>query len=208
MQKAKVAVCISGSGSNLQALMDAAAKPDFPAEIILVISNKSDAYGLERAAKMNVATRVLSHKDYEDRAAYDAALDAALKEAGAEYVCLAGFMRLLTPEFVQAWAGKMINIHPSLLPEFAGLDTHQRAIEAGKKEAGCTVHFVTPVMDAGPQIAQARVPIHAEDTPETLAARVLKQEHAIYPQALEDLVTGKLAALAEQAVIQAKSESA
>lgn len=191
MNKANVAVLISGSGSNLQALIDAAASPFYPARIALVISNKADAYGLVRAEKAGIPTRVISHRDYESREAFDAAMQAELRSAEIDIVCLAGFMRLLTPGFVQAWQGRMLNIHPSLLPEFKGLHTHARAIEAGVKESGCTVHFVTPELDDGPVILQASVPVLANDTPETLAARVLAQEHLLYPKALRMLIEGK-----------------
>lgn len=188
MSKARVAVCISGSGSNLQALLDAAAHPDYPATIVAVISNKADAFGLQRAQAMGVATRVVSHKEYGSREAYDAVLHEALIEMQADYVCLAGFMRLLSAGFVEKWRGRMINIHPSLLPKYKGLDTHARALEAGDKEAGCTVHHVVPEMDAGPIIAQAVVPILPDDTQETLRVRVLEQEHLLYPAALKKLV--------------------
>lgn len=208
MSDPRVAVLISGSGSNLQALIDAAEFPSYPAKIALVISNKADAFGLERAKKAGIPTQVISGKDFTTREAYDEALHQVLLDAKIELVCLAGFMRILTPAFVSQWVGRMINIHPSLLPEFAGLHTHQRAIEAGKKEAGCTVHFVTPVMDAGPILAQARVPVLADDTAEILAARVLAYEHKIYPEVLKDLALGKLAALAEKARAQTATEAA
>lgn len=192
MSKRRTAVLISGSGSNLQALLDAARETDYPAEIALVLSNKPEAYGLERARQAGVATQVLSHKDYPTREAYDAALQAALTAAGIELVCLAGFMRLLTPGFVAAWQGRMLNIHPSLLPAFPGLHTHRRALEAGAAESGCTVHFVDAGCDTGPIVAQARVPIMPGDTEETLAARILTEEHRIYPQALRDLAENRL----------------
>lgn len=188
--KIKTAVLISGSGSNLQALIDACAAPDFPAEIVRVISNKADAYGLARAQTAGIATHVIAHGDYPNREAFDAALHAALIACDAHVVCLAGFMRLLTPGFVEKWHGRMLNIHPSLLPAYKGLHTHRRALEAGEKEAGCTVHFVVPEMDAGPVIAQARVPIAPEDTEHTLAARVLEQEHTLYPHALKKVAEG------------------
>lgn len=186
-EKKKIAVLISGSGSNLQALIDACAAPDYPAQIVLVLSNKSDAYGLERAKSVQLSTLVISHKDYGSREAFDAALDAALHAHKVEIVCLAGFMRVLTDGFVKKWQGKMINIHPSLLPKYKGLHTHQRAIDAGDKEAGCTVHWVSADVDSGEIIAQARVPVLAGDTPETLASRVLEQEHKIYPAALKKI---------------------
>lgn len=183
--KIPVAVLISGRGSNLQCLIDACAEPDYPARIVAVISNRPDAYGLERAREAGIAAIGIDHKAYETRESFEAALDAALREAGAKFVCLAGFMRILTEGFVNRWDGRMINIHPSLLPKYKGIDTHRRAIEAGDAEHGCTVHWVTPGMDEGPVIAQARVPVLPGDTPETLAARVLVEEHRLYPQALK-----------------------
>lgn len=183
--KTPIAVLISGRGSNLQCLIDACAQPDYPARIVAVISNRPGAYGLERAREAGIAAIAIDHKAYETREDFEAALDAALREAGAEFVCLAGFMRILTPGFVNAWSGRMINIHPSLLPKFKGVDTHARAIEAGESEHGCTVHWVTAGMDEGPVIAQARVPVLPGDTPETLAARVLVEEHRLYPEALK-----------------------
>lgn len=192
MARKRVAVLISGSGTNLQALLDAAVNPEFPAEIVLVMSNKADAFGLERAARMGVPTHVISHKDYSSREAFDDAMHAALEANNIELVCLAGFMRLLTPEFTAKWDGRMINIHPSLLPSFKGLHTHERALEAGVKFAGCTVHFVVPEMDAGPIIIQAAVPIHQDDTADSLRARVLESEHVLYPKALAWLARGQL----------------
>ncbi|MBN9017074.1 MAG: phosphoribosylglycinamide formyltransferase [Rhizobiales bacterium] len=175
----------------MSALIDAAEDADFPAEIALVLSNRADAGGLAVAEAAGLATAVVDHKAYADRASFDAAVDARLREAGVEIVCLAGFMRLLTPPFVEAWRNRMINIHPSLLPLFPGLHTHEQAIEAGMRLAGCTVHFVRAEMDSGPIIAQAAVPIAFDDTPETLAKRVLSAEHEIYPLALA-LVAGDL----------------
>jgi phosphoribosylglycinamide formyltransferase 1 len=180
-----VAVLISGNGSNLQALLDdVAADADHPARITLVISNKPDAYGLERARIAGVATQVISHKNYSTREDFDSALDGALKAAGIELVCLAGFMRLLTPAFTEKWAERMLNIHPSLLPAYKGLNTHARALADGAKEHGCTVHYVVPEMDAGPVILQESVPIYPDDTPETLQQRVHAAEHCVYPHAL------------------------
>jgi phosphoribosylglycinamide formyltransferase-1 len=188
--KTPIAVLISGRGSNLQCLIDACAAEDYPARIVAVISNRPDAYGLERAREAGISAIAIDHKAYASRESFEAALDAALREAGAEFVCLAGFMRILTEGFVNQWDGRMINIHPSLLPKFKGVDTHKRAIEAGESEHGCTVHWVTPGMDEGPVIAQARVPVLPGDTPETLAARVLVEEHRLYPEALK-LALGK-----------------
>lgn len=183
--KTPIAVLISGRGSNLQCLIDACAQPDYPARIVAVISNRPDAYGLERAREAGITAIAIDHKAFDSRESFEAALDAALREAGAEFVCLAGFMRILTESFVNRWEGRMINIHPSLLPKFKGVDTHKRAIEAGESEHGCTVHWVTPGMDEGPVIAQARVPVLPGDTPEMLAARVLVEEHRLYPAALK-----------------------
>lgn len=190
--KKRVAVLISGNGSNLQALIDAAAVADYPAEIVLVVSNKSDAFGLTRAKNAGIATEIIPHKDYPTRDAFDAALDSALKKHQIEFVCLAGFMRLLTTFFVDRWQGRMINIHPSLLPLFKGLDTHQRALDEGVRFSGCTVHFVVPDMDSGPIILQAAVPILQHDTPETLQHRVHAAEHQVYPRALQWLAAGQL----------------
>ncbi|HCY56792.1 MAG TPA: phosphoribosylglycinamide formyltransferase [Oceanicaulis sp.] len=189
--KTPIAVLISGRGSNLQCLIDACMNEDYPARIVAVISNRPDAYGLERAREAGISAIAIDHKAYASRESFEAALDSALREAGAEFVCLAGFMRILTEGFVNQWDGRMINIHPSLLPKFKGVDTHKRAIEAGESEHGCTVHWVTPGMDEGPVIAQARVPVLPGDTPETLAARVLVEEHRLYPAALR-LALGKV----------------
>ena len=191
MARLKVGVLISGRGSNLQSLLDACAAPDYPAEIALVISNIADAYGLERAKKAGVATDVIWNKDFPSRGAFDMAVDARLRQAGIELVCLAGFMRLLTAEFVEGWKGRMINIHPSLLPNFTGMHTHARALAAGVKLHGCTVHHVTAELDAGPIIAQAAVPVLDGDDEDALAARVLKAEHKLYPLALKLLAGGK-----------------
>lgn len=189
----RTAILISGRGSNMAALVRAAAQPDFPAEIALVLSNRADAAGLDFARAQGIATAVLSHKDYADRLAFDAALDARLNAEGIEIVCLAGFMRLLTPWLVDQWRDRMINVHPSLLPSFKGLHTHERALETGVRLHGCTVHFVRAEMDAGPIILQAAVALEADDTADSLAARVLTQEHVIYPKGLELLAAGRLA---------------
>lgn len=194
MGKLKTGVLISGRGSNLQSLLDSCADPAFPAEIALVISNVADAQGLERAQSAGVATLVINHKNFPSREAFDAEMDRALRAAGVELVCLAGFMRLLSTGFVESWQGKMINIHPSLLPSFKGLHTHAQALTAGVKLHGCTVHYVTPALDDGPIIAQGAVPVLADDTEETLAARVLTVEHRIYPLALKLVAEGKAGA--------------
>lgn len=183
--KTPIAVLISGNGSNLQALTDAASAVDYPAEIKLVLSNKADAYGLERAKKAGISTIVLSHKDYDSREAFDAAMHAELVKHGIEFVCLAGFMRLLSAEFVRKWEGKMLNIHPSLLPEFKGLDAIGQAFRAGATETGCTVHWVTENMDEGPVVLQKSVPVLGGDTEQTLATRIHKAEHEMYVAALK-----------------------
>ncbi len=202
--KKKVGVLVSGRGSNLQALLDAAAEPAFPAEIALVISNIPGVYALERAEKAGVATQVIPHKQFSSREEFDAALDAALRAAGVEIVCLAGFMRLLTKGFVEGWAGRMINIHPSLLPSFKGLHTHERAIEAGVKLHGCTVHLVTPELDDGPILVQAAVPVLDGDDADALAARVLEQEHRAYPLALRLLAEGRVTVDGPRARVDAR----
>lgn len=192
--KKRVAILISGRGSNMMALVEAAKDPAYPAEIVLVASNRPDAAGLDFAKAEGIATAVIDHKTFgKDRAAFDAEMNALLVEHGAEIVCLAGFMRLLTPGFVDAWEGRMINVHPALLPSFKGLDTHARALAAGVKLHGATVHFVSSEMDEGPIIAQGAVPVLDDDSEDTLAARVLTVEHKIYPQALEWLAAGRLA---------------
>jgi phosphoribosylglycinamide formyltransferase-1 len=193
----KLAVLISGRGSNLQALIDACAAKDFPAEIVLVLSNKADALGLKRAQKAGLATQVLNPKDFADRESYDAAMSDAIVTAGAEFVCLAGYMRLLSDDFVRTWRDKLINIHPSLLPAYKGLHVHERAIEEGARFSGCTVHFVRPAMDEGPIIAQAVVPVLPDDTPDTLAARILEQEHVLYPLAVRLIAEGRVRVTAE-----------
>jgi phosphoribosylglycinamide formyltransferase-1 len=186
----RVAVLISGRGSNMASLIEAAHDPAYPADIVLVVSNRPDAGGLARARAAGIATAVVDHKRHPDRESFDAALDQTLREHAIEIVCLAGFMRILTPGFVEAWAGRMLNIHPSLLPEFKGTDTHARALAAGVARHGCTVHFVTPELDSGPIVAQAEVPVLPGDTAETLAARVLAQEHLLYPRALALVASG------------------
>ncbi|MCB1545656.1 MAG: phosphoribosylglycinamide formyltransferase [Methylobacteriaceae bacterium] len=193
MTKKRVAILISGRGSNMMALAEAAAAPDFPAEIALVLSNRPDAAGLEWAASRGIRTAAIDHKTYgKDREAFERAMQAVLQDNAIDLVCLAGFMRVLTPWFVAQWQGRMLNIHPALLPSYRGLHTHERAIEDGVKIHGCTVHFVVPEMDAGPIILQAAVPVEDSDDAETLAARVLKQEHRIYPQALALVAAGRV----------------
>lgn len=207
-EKLKVGVLISGRGTNLQALIDACADPDFPATIALVISNVEDAYGLQRAEKAGIATQVIRHQSFDSRADFDAAIDAALRKSRIELVCLAGFMRLLTADFVNGWQDRMINIHPSLLPAFKGLDTYQRALDAGVKIAGCTVHYVRVEMDDGPIIVQAAVPILPGDDSDRLAARILEKEHIAYPLALRLIAEGKVTVADEIAHVENGAPSA
>jgi len=190
--KKRVAVLISGRGSNMAALIDAAKSPDYPAEIILVASNVPDAAGLAYAREAGIATEAVDHRRFgEDREAFERALDAKLREYRIELVCLAGFMRLLTPYFITRWNGRLLNIHPALLPQFKGLHTHRRALAAGVERHGATVHFVVAEMDSGPIVAQESVPVLAGDTEETLAQRVLEVEHRLYPRALRLVAEGR-----------------
>lgn len=185
----RIVILISGRGSNMEALLRAG----LPVEFVAVISNKAEAEGLSIARELGVKTAVLNHQDYPSREAYDAKLAEVIDGYGAELVCLAGFMRILSEGFVQRYQGRMINVHPSLLPAFTGLDTHARALAAGVKLHGCTVHYVTPELDAGPIIVQAAVPVRDDDTPDSLGARVLEQEHRIYPLAVRWLAEGRIA---------------
>lgn len=191
MAALKLAVLISGRGSNLQALIAACAAPDFPATVALVVSNNPAAPGLDRARAGGIPTVVVERRDHGSRDGFDEALGAAISAHDADLVCLAGFMSILGKAFVERWRDRLINIHPSLLPAYPGLDTHARAIEAGVREAGCTVHFVTAAVDAGPIIVQETVPVERNDTAETLAARVLAAEHRIYPQAVRLIAEGR-----------------
>jgi phosphoribosylglycinamide formyltransferase-1 len=200
----KIAVLISGRGSNLQALIDACAAEDFPAEIVLVLSNKDGVQGLQRAKTADIPTACLNPKDYDSRESFDAAMSEIIVASGAEFVCLAGYMRLLSDDFVRSWRDKLINIHPSLLPMFKGLHVHEQALEAGVKFSGCTVHFVRPAMDEGPIIAQAVVPVLANDTPDSLAERILEQEHTLYPLALKLIAEGRVRVSAERVLIDSQ----
>jgi phosphoribosylglycinamide formyltransferase-1 len=183
----RVGVLISGRGSNMRALIEAAQAADYPAQIAVVVSNRPDAQGLETAAALGVRAVAVDHRPFgDDREGHERAMDAALREAGVEVVAMAGYMRVLTPWFVNAWAGRMINIHPSLLPAYPGLRTHDRALEAGEAEAGCTVHEVTLAVDQGPVLGQTRVPVLPGDDTASLAARVLEAEHALYPRVLAE----------------------
>jgi len=190
-QRRRVAVLISGRGSNLASLIEAARRPYYPAEIALVVSNRPDAGGLSHAEAADIPTAVVDHKAFPDRAAFENALDDLLRWRQIDLIALAGFMRVFTAGFVERWTGRMLNIHPSLLPLFKGLHTHAQALEAGVLVHGCTVHFVVPELDSGPIVAQAAVPVLPNDTEETLAARVLTQEHVIYPRALASVASGR-----------------
>lgn len=201
----RLGVLISGRGSNLQALIDAASDPTYPAEVALVISNKPDAAGLDRARAAGIPTLVLKPRDFADKAAHEAAMIAALEAAGVGLVCLAGYMRLLSPVFVTAWHNRLINIHPSLLPAFPGLDTHARAIEAGVWFHGCTVHYVRVEMDTGPIIVQAAVTVADDDNPDSLAARVLEQEHKAYPLAVRLIAEGRVAVAGNRVAVRDSS---
>ena len=192
MTRKRVGVLISGRGSNLGALIEACKAPDYPAKIVLVISNIPSAQGLLRAESALIPALVINHKDFATREGFDAALDTALNEAGVELLCNAGFMRLHSEGFVARWRNRHLNVHPSLLPAFRGLHSHARVLEAGATITGCTVHFVRPEMDTGPIVAQAAVPVLPDDTPESLGARVLDAEHRLYPHALKLVALGEV----------------
>lgn len=192
MDRIRVGVLISGRGSNLQALIDASASPGYPAAIVCVVSNVPGVEGLRRAERAGIATHVIPHRAYSSREAFDDELDKVLCSNDAACVCLAGFMRVLSAPFVQKWRGRLINIHPSLLPAFKGLDVHRRIIDSGARISGCTVHFVVPELDSGPIIAQAALPVSPDDTPDSLAARTLAAEHRLYPLALRLLAEARV----------------
>ena len=191
MTRRRVAILSSGRGSNMGSLIEAARAPDYPAAIALVVSNRPDAVGLERSRAAGIEALAIDHKAFPDRENFEQALDEGLTTRSIELVCLAGFMRVLTAAFVDRWAGRMLNIHPSLLPLFRGTRTHERALQEGVLVHGCTVHFVVAEIDAGPIVAQAAVPVVPGDTPESLAARVLAQEHVLYPKALRMVCSGE-----------------
>lgn len=197
----RVAVLLSGRGSNLQALIDACGAPDFPAEIIHVISNNPDAVGLLRAQDAGIGTSVLNHREYETREAFDTEVTRVLEDANTELVCLAGFMRILTEGFVSHWTDRLLNIHPSLLPSFKGLDAQQQALDAGVKLAGCSVHFVRPGVDEGPIIAQAAVPVLDDDVAKALSARILALEHRLYPRVVRLIAEGRVTVVDERVTI-------
>ena len=196
-----VAVLISGRGSNLQALIDACAQPDFPARIVAVISNNPGAGGLERAKAANIPTAVVNHRDFEDRESFENAVDEELKNFKAKFICLAGFMRILDGRFVNRWKDRILNIHPSLLPSFKGLHTQERALEAGVRFTGCTVHIVRPEMDDGPIILQAALAVDPEGDADNLSAKVLELEHIIYPEALKLIALGRVSISGNKAII-------
>lgn len=204
----RIGVLISGRGSNLAALIKACKAPNYPAEIAIVISNRPGAPGLEMAAEAGIPTATIDHTAYPSREAFEAETDKALREAKVDLICNAGFMRLLTESFVDQWRNRQLNIHPSLLPAFKGLNTHERALEAGVRIAGCTVHFVRSEMDSGPIIAQAAVPVLPGDTPDTLAARVLKAEHELYPLALKLVASGAAQVQGERVIFADDSVAA
>jgi phosphoribosylglycinamide formyltransferase 1 len=209
MRRLKLGILISGRGTNMQALIDACNDPAFPAEIALVISNRASAGGLERAQRAGIATTTIPHGDYPDRTAFDGAVDTALRGAGVELVCLAGFMRLLSTGFVESWGDRIVNIHPSLLPAFKGAHAHADALAAGVRISGCTVHIVRPAMDEGPILVQAAVPVMPDDTEESLAARVLLAEHRCYPFAVRAIAEGRVRIDGTRAFIAgSKAESA
>lgn len=201
LKKTRTAILISGRGSNMQSLVEAARADDYPAEIVLVLSNRPDAAGLAWAKARGLPTLAIDHKSFPTRDAFEDALQRSLEAAGTELIALAGFMRLMTPAFVDRWHDRMINIHPSLLPSFKGLHTHERALAAGVKITGCTVHFVRAEMDEGPIIAQAAVPVLRSDDPAALAARVLAAEHRLYPAALKIVASGRACGNEEKIVI-------
>lgn len=208
MARLKIGVLISGRGSNLQALIQSCSRPDSKAAIELVVSNVASAAGLQFAHDAGIPTVVIDHKQYADRAGFDAAMDAALRTAGMEFVCLAGFMRLLSDGFVEGWRDRMVNIHPSLLPQFKGRHPQRQALEAGARETGCTVHYVRPAMDSGPIIARAKVPVFRSDDEATLSARILEAEHRLYPLVMELIAEGQIAVRGEEVVFGERARRA
>jgi phosphoribosylglycinamide formyltransferase-1 len=207
MKRLQTTVLISGRGSNLMALIDACKTPDFPAEIVCVISNREDAAGLAAAEASDIATIVIPHKEFADRAAFDAAIDSELRSRGTELICLAGFMRLFTAEFIERWHDRILNIHPALLPSFKGLDAQQQALDAGVRIAGCTVHLVRHETDAGPIIVQAAVPVLQGDDADSLSARILAAEHQIYPLAVRLIAEGRVRVEGDRAVIEGSAKA-
>jgi phosphoribosylglycinamide formyltransferase-1 len=206
--KTRVAVLISGRGSNMASLIEAARDPAYPAEIVLVASNRPDAAGLVRAAEAGIATAIVDHRAYPDRGAFETALAEVLAGETINLICLAGFMRIFTDAFVQRWAGRMLNIHPSLLPLFKGLHPHRQALAAGCRIHGCSVHFVVPELDSGPIVAQAAVPVRADDTEDSLSERVLVQEHRLYPLGLALVARGAARLVGERVELAPGTEAA
>lgn len=202
MTRKRTAILISGRGSNMRSLIEAASAPAYPAEIVLVLSNRPEAQGLAVAKELGIATAAVDHKIYAGRENFEASLQVLLELHRVELICLAGFMRLLTPSFVRLWEGRIINIHPALLPAYRGLHTHERALADGAKIHGCTVHFVVPAMDEGPIIAQTTVAVLESDTPETLGRRVLAEEHLLYPAALAAVASGRIKLLGDRIVFE------
>ncbi len=203
MQKRRVGILISGRGSNMQSLVAAMRRPGFPAEPVIVVSNRPEAAGLEWARGQGIAVHAIDHKQYANRMAFEARLHQALLDAQVDLICNAGFMRMLTGGFVDRWMDRQLNIHPSLLPAFPGLDTHQRVLDQGALITGATVHFIRTEMDAGPIVAQTAVPVMPNDSADTLAARVLEAEHRLYPHALELVATGQVSVRDERVVMAA-----
>lgn len=201
MDRLKIAVLISGRGSNLQALIDACADPDYPAEISLVVSNRDGAFGLERARDAGIETEVIKPRDFDSRDAFDSALDTRIRQSGARVICLAGFLWLLGEDFANSWRDRLVNIHPSLLPAFKGLNVQAQAVEMGVRYSGCTVHFVRPELDDGPIIVQAVVPVLPEDDTDSLSARILEQEHIIYPKAVRWIAEGLVRVSGEMVLV-------
>ncbi len=197
----KVGVLVSGSGTNLQSLIELCADPEVPAEIVSVISNNPGVFALERARRAGIPAKVIDHRTFADRASFDAALDAQLRQDGVEFICLAGFMRILTPGFIAGWPDRMVNIHPSLLPLFKGLHTHRQALDAGVRLHGCTIHFVRPALDEGPIVIQAAVPVLDGDDEQSLAARVLTAEHRAYPKALRLIAEGRVTVVGNRVLV-------
>jgi len=208
MARLKIGVLISGRGSNLHALIQSCSRPDSKAVIQLVVSNVAGAAGLQFAHDAGIPTVVIDHKQYADRASFDAAIDAALRASGVEFVCLAGFMRLLSDGFVEGWRDRMVNIHPSLLPQFKGRHPQRQALEAGATVTGCTVHYVRPAMDSGPVIARAKVPVFQHDDEAMLSARILAAEHRLYPLAMELIAEGQVAVRGEDVVFGERARRA
>jgi phosphoribosylglycinamide formyltransferase-1 len=207
MSRLQVAVLISGRGSNMESLAQACETPGFPARICVVVSNRPDAPGLEKARSFGIPTAVVDHTEFDDKASFEQAIVDVLEQHGAELICLAGFMRVLSPEFVERYPQRILNIHPSLLPSFPGLHVQQKAIEHGVRYSGCTVHFVVPEVDAGPIVVQAVVPIEQDDTEDTLSARILEQEHLIYPEAVRLFAEGRLRVEGRRVLIDDREEA-